>query len=301
MKFFQRLTLAIAWCIAAVSARANPPTHLGNSFVVLSTYWPTGGLVSGQILYLTPNGTCELLSQCSTGWPSTISLQFAPSSSGTYTYELAPGNPNEATLNLNAPGLFATAMSETLDFQGDTSGGGLTLGFSFFLSSPNGFLTNASNRVTLRAGDISTTGFVIEGSSPRLVLVRAVGPSLANFGVSPVSNNPKLELFSSSGAALAAGQNWSLVTYSSLEPNLPPGPNGAPPTATYFSPTQFDAQAMNWIFSIAGAFPLNANSNDQVFFGMLPPGAYTVQVSDSTVGAGGGTALIEVYILPYSS
>jgi len=58
---------------------------------------------------------------------------------------------------------------------------------------------------------------------------------------------------------------------------------------------------MNWIFSIAGAFPLNANSNDQVFFGMLPPGAYTVQVSDTTVGAGGGTALIEVYILPYSS
>ena len=301
MKFFQRLTLAIAWCIAAVSARANPPTHLGNSFVVLSTYWPTGGLVSGQILYLAPNGTCELLSQCSTGWPSTISLQFAPSSSGTYTYELAPGNPNEATLNLNAPGLLATAMSETLDYQSDTSGSGITLGFTFFLSSPNTFLSNASNRVALRVGDISTTGFVIEGSSPRLVLIRVVGPSLANFGVSPVSNNPKLELFSSSGAALAFGQNWSLATFSSFEPNLSLGSSGTSPIAAYPSPAQFDAQAMKWIFGIAGAFPLNTNSNDQVFFGMLPPGAYTVQASDSTVGAGGGTALIEIYILPFSS
>jgi hypothetical protein len=301
MKFPQPLTLAIAWCIAAVSARANPPTHAGNSFVVLSTYWPTGGLVSGQVLYLAPNGTCELLSQCSTGWPSTISLQYSPSSSGTYTYELASGNPNEATLNLDAPGLFATAMSETLDYQSDSSGGGITLGFTFFLFSPNTFLSNASNRATLRAGDISTTGFVIEGNSARLVLIRAVGPSLANFGVSPVSNNPKLELFSSSGAALAFGQNWSLVTYSSLEPNLPPGPNGAPPIASYLSPAQFDAQAMNWIFSIAGAFPLNSNSNDQVFFGMLPPGAYTVQASDSTVGAAGGAALIELYILPFST
>ena len=142
---------------------------------------------------------------------------------------------------------------------------------------------------------------MIEGSSPRLVLIRAGGPYLANFGVSPVSSNPKLELFSSSGAPLAAGQDWSLVTYSSIEPNLPAGPNGALPPVFYFSPTQFDAQAMNWIFNIAGAFPLNANSNDQVFFGELPPGAYTVQVSDTTVGAGRGTALIEVYILPYSS
>jgi hypothetical protein len=220
--------------------------------------------------------------------------------SGTYTYALTPGSPYEATLTLNVPSL-TPVIDQLLEFQSDTSGGGITFGFSLFLSTPNTFLTNVSNRVTLRAGDISMTGFVIEGNSPRLVLIRAVGPSLANFGVSPVSNNPKFELFSSSGAPLAAGQNWSLVTYSSIEPNPPPGPNGALPTVFYFSPTQFDAQAMNWIFSIAGAFPLNANSSDQVFFGELPPGAYTVQVSDPTVGSNGGTALVEVYILPYSS
>jgi hypothetical protein len=300
MKSLKPLGLAIAWCIAAVSAKASPPSQVGNSFFVLNTYWPIGGLISSELIYLAPNGTCELLSQ--SNWEGILSSLYTYSgfSSGTYTYSPTPGNPNEATLSFNVPSLTG-ARSEILDFRSDTSGLDIDFGFSFFLSSPNTFLANISNRVTLRAGDISITGFVIEENAPRLVLIRAIGPSLANFGVSPVSQNPKLKLFSSSGAMLAAGQNWSLVTYSTLTPSLPIALDDTPPISINFSPAQFDAQAMNLIFGVVGAFPLIANSNDQVFFGVLTPGAYTVQLSDATVGAGGGTALIEVYIFPYSN
>jgi hypothetical protein len=191
------------------------------------------------------------------------------------------------TIVLNIPGL--AQINQLLPFTYDTYGGGVGFSFQFFLNVTNGFLENVSNRVTLTVSDPAITGFVISGNSPRLVVIRAVGPSLTNFNVSPVSNNPQFALFSSSGSELEIGQKWSLVTI----PTLHGGPGVVPQT-------QFDAQAMGWIFGIAGAFPLNSNSNDEAYFNVLSPGAYTVVVSDPTVGPIGGSALIEVYILPYS-
>jgi hypothetical protein len=293
MKILMTLGATLAGCLAAVSAQANPPNppaQLGNSFIAVATYWPTGGILGTTFLYLAPDGTCKILSSAAGVGPiPPTTFAFSSSSSGTYAYAPVPGSPNEATLTLAVSGLVGSPV-QTLYFG---YGFDLTSGFSLFLPAPNPTLTNVSNFVTLRAGDTPTTGFVIVGTSPRIVLIRAVGPSLASFGVSAVSNNPKLELYSGSGLALAAGQNWSLVSY--------PQMGSLPPISNTFQPAQFDAQAMNWIFSFAGAFPLMANSNDQVFFGMLNPGAYTVQVSDPTVGANGGAALVEVYILPCST
>ena len=148
--------------------------------------------------------------------------------------------------------------------------------FRSFLRRKNTFLTNVSNRVTLRPNDTAISGFVIEGNTQRLVLVRTVGPTLAEFGVSPVSAHPNLKLFSGIEANLiASGQPWG-------------------------SGTTYDAQAMGWIFGIAGAFQLKTGSNDVVYFGVLDPGAYTAEAFDPTVGVEGGSALTEVYILPYS-
>jgi hypothetical protein len=115
-----------------------------------------------------------------------------------------------------------------------------------------------------------------------MVLIRAVGPSLVNFGVTPVSAHPQMQVFTGPGTeSIGNGQAWSLVTYPILL-------------------QQYDAQSMGWIFDIVGAFHLNPSSTDQVYFGVLSPGTYTVQVTDPSVGTAGGSALSEVYILPYS-
>jgi len=106
------------------------------------------------------------------------------------------------------------------------------------------------------------------------VLVRAIGPGLAQFGVGPVSARPSLSIFAGASPE-ASGQPWGAFS-------------------------GYDSQAMGWIFQLAGAFPLQAGSNDAVFFGLLGPGAYTAQVQDSTSGAAGAAALVEVYILPFS-
>jgi hypothetical protein len=48
---------------------------------------------------------------------------------------------------------------------------------------------------------------VLFTGGPKLVLIRALGPSLAAFGVSPVLENPALQLFSGS-TQLRSNDNW---------------------------------------------------------------------------------------------
>ena len=152
-----------------------------------------------------------------------------------------------------------------LEFTGDTYGSvTVDLGFSdfsFLLASQNTFLTNVSNRIRLRPTDTAITGFVIEGAASRLVLIRTIGPTLAEFGINPFAAMPNLYLFSGTGTdQIASGQPWGAVT-------------------------GYDAQAMSWIFALTGAFPLEAGSNDEVWFGILGPGTYAAQVSDTTTAA----------------
>jgi len=56
-------------------------------------------------------------------------------------------------------------------------------------------LLNLSSRVTLSAGQLAIQGFVVDGPSQRRVLVRAIGPSLAQFGVTNPVANPALTIF----------------------------------------------------------------------------------------------------------
>jgi hypothetical protein len=248
-------------------ARADALTSVGDSFVVLSEEFH--GMGSSTILYLGNDGTYKQLSNALFDGVG-LAPTYAPSQSGTYTYSVSPDNRTFATLNLS------NSTSYALNFTTARSGyltGSEPNSFSFFTPSPNTFLTNVSNRTTLRPSETAISGFVIEGAS-RIVLVRTVGPSLAPFGVSPVSANPNLTIYPASGASSISGQKWGATT-------------------------RYDAQAMSWIFGIAGAFQLTAASKDVVYFGMLPQGAYTAQTSDATVGATGAWALTEAYVLPY--
>lgn len=111
-------------------------------------------------------------------------------------------------------------------------------------------------------------GFVIAGPVARTVLVRAIGPGLAQFGVRGVLADPRLTLFSGS-TVLAATDQW------------------------YETP---NAVALAAAAQQVGAFRLPADTADAGLLLTLPPGSYTAQVS----GADGasGTALVEVYEVP---
>src|SRR5205807_8730529 len=56
-------------------------------------------------------------------------------------------------------------------------------------------LGNISTRLQVGTSDrVMIAGFIVQGNSPKTVLIRAEGPSLANFGIPNVLANPRLEL-----------------------------------------------------------------------------------------------------------
>lgn len=127
-------------------------------------------------------------------------------------------------------------------------------------------LLNISTRGFVGTGaSVMIAGFVIGGTVPKTVLVRATGPGLAEFGVPGVLVDPELQLLS--GATVVAKNiGWG----------------GAAPIAA--------AAAQ------VGAFSWSPGSKDSAILATLQPGNYTAQVT----GASGdtGIALVEVYTVP---
>jgi hypothetical protein len=122
-------------------------------------------------------------------------------------------------------------------------------------------LVNLSCRTVLAPGAIAIPGFTLAGQGRKTVLLRAVGPSLAAFGVTGALADPRLQLYRDA-TALAGNDDWS-----------PDGVGDA--------------------FARTGAFALTPGSRDAALVATLDaPGTYSVHVSGA---AGGGVVLVEIY------
>ncbi len=126
-------------------------------------------------------------------------------------------------------------------------------------------LINVSARNLVGTGDnIMIAGFVVDGTVGKTLLIRAVGPTLASFGVGGTLADPKLEIYNSSTVKVVENDNWSATLAA---------------TATS-----------------VGAFALVPGSRDAALLVTLPPGAYSAQISG--IANGTGEALVEVYEVP---
>jgi hypothetical protein len=119
-------------------------------------------------------------------------------------------------------------------------------------------LLNVSTRALDQSGeDAMIAGFIIQGSDPKKVVIRGMGPSLP---VTGALSDPMLELYDSSGHLVTSNDNWISNRLNVLRTQLAPtSPREAAISAT------------------------------------LAPGAYTAVVHDSTNQP--GLALVEVYDL----
>ena len=128
-----------------------------------------------------------------------------------------------------------------------------------------GIPVNVSTRALATSTSSVIPGFVVN-EGPMRVLVRAVGPGLAQFGVNNFIADPRLTIFLND-AALFSNDDWS------ADPS-----NQSMVTA---------------VTGEVGAFTLEVGSTDAAIVVTLEPGAYTV------VGAGQpgteGEVLVEVY------
>ena len=122
---------------------------------------------------------------------------------------------------------------------------------------------NLSTRMRVGVGDSAGIGgFIITGSYPKYVLIRAIGPSLTGFGVPGALADPVLELHGPGTFATVTNNNWR----DSQQPELI--------QATGLAPT---------------------NNLESAILAYLSSGTYTAIVRG--VGNTSGVALVEVYDL----
>ncbi len=90
-------------------------------------------------------------------------------------------------------------------------------------SSPTQMLVNVSTRTRVESGTgVMIGGFIITGQTPKQVVLRALGPSLAASGVTSVLADPVLELYDSSGKLVAQNDNSSSLPANTIPPDLKP-------------------------------------------------------------------------------
>lgn len=174
---------------------------------------------------------------------------------------LQPSNDNESVIVATLP---PGAYTAALTGKDNTAGVGLVEVYDNNQASDSQ-LANISTRGFVRAdNNVMIGGFILGGhpNSTRIVL-RGIGPSLAQFGLNPVLADPTLELHDGNGATLVANDNW--------------------------------------LDDSASAAQLTANglalgdSKESGIFISLPPGQFTAVLAGKNGGIGIG--LIEVYNL----
>src|SRR5205807_6330522 len=80
-----------------------------------------------------------------------------------------------------------------------------------------GQLINISTRMEVLTGNsVLIGGFIIGGTGNKVVLLRALGPTLTQFGVSGVLADPTLELRDGTGALVTSNDNWKDTQQSAI-------------------------------------------------------------------------------------
>ena len=132
-------------------------------------------------------------------------------------------------------------------------------------------LGNISTRALVQTGEnVMIGGFIVQGTGPKMVIIRAIGPELTQFGIADVLGNPRLELHNGTGALIATNDDWQTTILGGII------------TGNQVSDIQNSGHAP----TVASESAIIAN---------LQPGNYTAIVRG--VNNTTGVALVEVYNL----
>lgn len=180
-------------------------------------------------------------------------------------FPLVAGSKDAALLTSFAPKAYTVQLSGT----NNTTGAALAELYDLDSGITGPRLINVSARGAIAAGgEPLIGGFVVSGAGERLVLIRAIGPGLAAFGVPGALAQPALTLFRGT-EVVATNTGWSAAE---------------------------NAIAIRAASARVGAFALAETSRDCALLATLPAGAYTIQVAG--VAGATGVVLIEVYEVP---
>ena len=132
-------------------------------------------------------------------------------------------------------------------------------------------LGNISTRAFVQTGDnVMIGGFIVQGTEPKRVIIRAIGPELTQYGVPNALANPTLELHDDTGALIASNDDWVTTIIGGIITS-------------------------NQVRDIQSSGHAPRDGRESAIIADLPPGNYTAivrGVNDTT-----GVALVEVYDL----
>ena len=224
-------------------ALANPrlELHNGNGAVIGSNDdWQTtilGGVITGN----------QVSAIQSSGHAPTAASESA------IIANLQPGNYTAVVRGVN--NITGVALVEVYDLDAGASSN----------------LSNISTRSFVETGEhVMIGGFIVQGSGPKRVIIRAIGPELTQFGINDALANPRLELHNGNGAVIGSNDDWQTTIL------------GGVITGNQVSAIQSSGHA-----------PTAAS--ESAIIANLQPGNYTAVVRG--VNNTTGVALVEVYDL----
>jgi CSLREA domain-containing protein len=176
---------------------------------------------------------------------------------------VAPGNDLESAIIANLPPGAYTAVVRGL---GNSVGTSVVDAYDLSAAS-SAKLVNVATRGLIQPGDkLMIAGFIVQNGSVRAV-VRAIGPSLAAFGITNALADTTLQLRDGNGAIVVENDDWKIRSNGTSQQ--------AELEATGLQPT---------------------DDREAAVVTTLPPGQYTAQVRGKPETT--GTGVVQVYFLP---
>ena len=156
-----------------------------------------------------------------------------------------------------APGQYTVIVSGA----NNTTGVALVEAYDLDNGGTDSNLANISTRSNVTPAEGSMiAGFIVGNGGFSTTVIRGLGPSLADLGITNFLADPTLELHDANGDVIDSNDNWM------------DGPNMADVVDNGLAPT---------------------NANEAALYEVLPPGMYTAVLSG--VNATSGVGLVEVY------
>jgi DNA-binding beta-propeller fold protein YncE len=150
----------------------------------------------------------------------------------------APANPREAVIVATlAPGNYSAVVKGA---HGET-GVGIAEVYDLDAASP-AKLGNIATRGFINTGDdVMIGGFIVGGNEPAKILIRAIGPTLSDFGVQGALQDPTLELHDSNGMSIS-NDNWRETQEAEIiATTIPPNKNQEPAILATLVPGNYTA------------------------------------------------------------
>jgi len=254
--------LIVGFSVGGAGTAGTKPLLIRGAGPSLAALGVTGALADPQLGLF--SGSTNVLAN--DNWAGDAQVGALAGRLGAFPFSASTSR--DAALAATAVGGSYTAQLSSSDATTGTALAEIYDGTPFFgAGTPR--LINVSARTEVTAVDLLIAGFVIAGPTAHTVLIRGIGPTLANFGLRTALADPQLTLFRD-GVLVAANDHWHDAANAV----------GVATAATH-----------------VGAFALSPNSRDAALLLSLPPGSYTAQVSGAN-GATNGEALVEVYEVP---